>query len=306
MFKKTTFLLLLFYAKLLTAQQLYLGEGGHHWIDYYVVEIEGDTATVENYEFHINTQIVEKLLRMNLKDTLFSNGKAKIVSTNGKMWIYFGQLKIKLKDYTQNQERIAFIRRDCQTMIYKNNAKARLNQTLGKDNYDYHILENIDRTLSDTTKFEEIRVAFNIAADSVIAREKPKVDFFKTFLEKRPLSESEIILFLDSTVFLKQIEKDVLRKIISEDIEILSQVIENQSNNKLVEKLNSGLKVINEHSSDNKECIKALKKSTCKTNTKTTIEKRMKRANTKDKVRSAVSLTVYVACCVIFWGAILF
>lgn len=300
------FLFLLLLTKTVTAQQLYVGERATKWVDYYVVEIKGDTATVENHEFDIHTQIIEKLVKTNLKDTLFSNGKTKIVLTNGKMWVYFGQLKIKLKDYTEKPEKIASIRKNSQMRIYKNNAKARLSQTLGKDNYDYYILENIDTTLGDTTKFEAIRDAFESAADSIIAREKPKVDFFKTFLEKRPLSESEIILFLDSVTYIKQIEEDVLRKIISEDIETLSQVIEKQPYSNLNKKLNSGLKIINQNTRDNKECLKALKKSTCKTKTKTTIEKRMNRANTKDKVSSAVSFTVYVASCILFWGAILF
>jgi hypothetical protein len=84
MFKKILLFITLFYVNPLSAQQFFLGESGHHQIDYYVVEIKGDTALVENFKFYVidalHYQATEKLIKTNSGDTLFSNGRTKITS----------------------------------------------------------------------------------------------------------------------------------------------------------------------------------------------------------------------------------
>jgi hypothetical protein len=111
MIYKLFLFILLCFVNETVAQQIFLGENGHHWVNHYVVEIKGDTALIENYEFYVTRpNLTEKLVKTNLKDTLFSDGKTKIVSQSGKTWIYWGTHRLKLKDYSQKQEVIALIR----------------------------------------------------------------------------------------------------------------------------------------------------------------------------------------------------
>ncbi len=188
--------------------------------------MNGDTAVVENFKDllwnELHYQAVEKLVKINSKDTLFSNGKTKIVSKNGKMWIYWGTYKRKLKDYSQKKEEIAYIRKNYALRLYKNSAVVKLNQTLGARNYYMGNLDAIELTYAIETPKDSVIRAFQIVADSIIAREKTKVDFFKSFLNKENLDESEIISFLNTATFTKQIEKEVLMKIIIHNIEKLS------------------------------------------------------------------------------------
>jgi hypothetical protein len=174
MFKKLLLLFItLFYTNLLAAQQFFLGESGHHQINYYVVEIKGDTALVENFEFDLvdvlDYQATVKLVKTNSGDTLFSNGRTKIVSQNGKMWIYWGKCKRKLKDYTQKQEVITYIRKNHSLLLPKNTIIAQLNQTLGARNYDLHSLDIAERTLSIETPRDSALKVFQIVADSIRA-----------------------------------------------------------------------------------------------------------------------------------------
>lgn len=299
MSKKLSLFIALFYVNSLVAQQLFLAKISHHWTNYYIVEIKGDTAIVENFEFYfidnLHTQVIEKLVKIQSKDTLFSNGRTKIVSKKGKFWIHWGKYKRKLKDYTQKQDEITYIREHCALRLYKNNAIVRLNQTLGSMNYVSEDLDAVERTLSIETPRDSAIKAFQIVADSIIAKEKAKVAFFNSFINKEHLNDSEIIFFLNTANFTKQIEKNILEKIIINDIEKLSQVIENQDNKKIEKNLYTGVNLISENSGQTIGCRKSLQQSTCQSKTKRKIEKKMKVAKNKEVLRGVATITGTIA-----------